>query len=76
MISAFSIRLIVDAGGAMNNARDSEKPILWFKYLSIADVPLVGGKNASLGEMCESFVPEALEFQMALLSRRQPIGIF
>ncbi|MEK7084615.1 MAG: PEP/pyruvate-binding domain-containing protein, partial [Patescibacteria group bacterium] len=27
------------------------KNILWFKDISIADVPLVGGKNASLGEM-------------------------
>jgi len=25
--------------------------ILWFKDLEIKDVPLVGGKNASLGEM-------------------------
>jgi len=25
--------------------------ILWFKDLTIEDVPLVGGKNASLGEM-------------------------
>src|SRR3989344_7356149 len=25
--------------------------ILWFKNLTIEDVPLVGGKNASLGEM-------------------------
>ena len=25
--------------------------ILWFKELGIEDVPLVGGKNASLGEM-------------------------
>ncbi|MBW3015637.1 phosphoenolpyruvate synthase [Candidatus Woesearchaeota archaeon] len=29
----------------------SDKFILWFKELSIDDVPLVGGKNASLGEM-------------------------
>jgi len=28
-----------------------EQNILWFKELSIKDVPLVGGKNASLGEM-------------------------
>lgn len=27
------------------------KNILWFKEISIGDVPLVGGKNASLGEM-------------------------
>jgi len=29
----------------------SKKFILWFKNISIKDVPLVGGKNASLGEM-------------------------
>jgi pyruvate,water dikinase len=30
-----------------------EKPkyIRWFNELSIDDIPLVGGKNASLGEM-------------------------
>ena len=28
-----------------------EKNILWFKEIGIKDVPLVGGKNASLGEM-------------------------
>lgn len=28
-----------------------QKFILWFKEISIKDVPLVGGKNASLGEM-------------------------
>ena len=25
--------------------------VIWFKDLTIEDVPLVGGKNASLGEM-------------------------
>lgn len=30
---------------------DSPKFIFWFKDISIKDVPLVGGKNASLGEM-------------------------
>lgn len=29
----------------------SEKDILWFKEIAIEDIPLVGGKNASLGEM-------------------------
>ncbi|MDO8752047.1 MAG: PEP/pyruvate-binding domain-containing protein, partial [Candidatus Wolfebacteria bacterium] len=28
--------------------------ILWFKELGIEDVPLVGGKNAALGEMYRS----------------------
>src|SRR5680860_600349 len=28
-----------------------KKYILWFKEIGIKDVPIVGGKNASLGEM-------------------------
>jgi len=32
----------------------SKKFILWFKKISHKDVPLVGGKNASLGEMYNS----------------------
>jgi len=30
-----------------------EKDILWFKDISITDIPLVGGKGASLGELFE-----------------------
>ena len=29
----------------------SKKIVLWFNELAIEDVPFVGGKNASLGEM-------------------------
>ena len=33
-------------------ARDNDKKfILWFNEIGLGDVPLVGGKNASLGEM-------------------------
>lgn len=31
--------------------------ILWFEHIGIEDVPLVGGKNAALGEMISSLVP-------------------
>ncbi len=31
--------------------------IKWFKDIRIEDVPLVGGKNAALGEMCAKLVP-------------------
>ncbi|HEY4518667.1 MAG TPA: PEP/pyruvate-binding domain-containing protein, partial [Candidatus Paceibacterota bacterium] len=34
-----------------------EKLVLWFDELEIADVPLVGGKNAALGEMYRTLVP-------------------
>jgi len=35
----------------MVNTQNKKKLILWFKETTINDVPLVGGKNASLGEM-------------------------
>jgi pyruvate,water dikinase len=35
----------------------SKSFILWFKELGIKDVPLVGGKNAALGEMYSNLVP-------------------
>jgi len=31
--------------------KKSQKNILWLKEINLKDVPLVGGKNASLGEM-------------------------
>ncbi len=34
--------------------------ILWFDQLGIEDVPLVGGKNASLGEMYRNLVPKGV----------------
>src|SRR3989344_1568566 len=34
-----------------------ERLVLWFDELEIADVPLVGGKNAALGEMYRTLVP-------------------
>jgi pyruvate, water dikinase len=34
--------------------------ILWFKDVGIADIPLVGGKNASLGEMIRQLLPKGV----------------
>ncbi|EKD78214.1 MAG: hypothetical protein ACD_41C00389G0006 [uncultured bacterium] len=34
--------------------------VLWFKELGIADVPLVGGKNASLGEMYQNLASKGV----------------
>src|SRR3989344_2384433 len=39
----------------MSNKEDSL--VLWFDELGISDVPLVGGKNAALGEMYRTLVP-------------------
>ncbi len=35
--------------------------IRWFSELSINDVPLVGGKNASLGEMYRELMPQGVK---------------
>jgi pyruvate,water dikinase len=34
--------------------------VLWFNQVGIADVPLVGGKNASLGEMIQQLLPQGV----------------
>ncbi len=34
--------------------------IRWFNELTIADIPLVGGKNASLGEMYRELIPQGI----------------
>ncbi|MCS7278524.1 MAG: phosphoenolpyruvate synthase [Thermodesulfobacteriaceae bacterium] len=39
---------------------DSKKFILWFDQISYKDVPLVGGKNASLGEMYSKLFPKGI----------------
>jgi pyruvate,water dikinase len=41
----------------MPAAEASKAMILWFEEIGIADVPLVGGKNASLGEMYRELAP-------------------
>lgn len=35
----------------MSINKKSQKNILWLEEISLKDVPLIGGKNASLGEM-------------------------
>ena len=43
-------------------AGDGKKEfILWFGEVGIEDVPLVGGKNASLGEMYQKLVSKGIK---------------
>ncbi|HJV34497.1 PEP/pyruvate-binding domain-containing protein, partial [Geomonas sp.] len=43
------------------NEKEHSRYVRWFKELSITDVPLVGGKNASLGEMYRELVPKGIK---------------
>ncbi|BAZ67254.1 phosphoenolpyruvate synthase [Fischerella sp. NIES-4106] len=38
--------------------------ILWFNEVGIGDIPLVGGKNASLGEMIQQLTPKGINVPM------------
>jgi len=35
--------------------------IKWFEEISIKDIPLVGGKNASRGEMFQRLTPQGIQ---------------
>ena len=37
-----------------------EKYVLWFDELELGDIPQVGGKNASLGEMRRNLTPKGV----------------
>jgi pyruvate,water dikinase len=45
--------------------REAGKPkphyIMWFSEIGIDDIPLVGGKNASLGEMYRELTPRGIK---------------
>ena len=43
-----------------NTHKDQKPLVAWFSDLSIDDVPLVGGKNASLGEMYRNLSPKGV----------------
>ncbi|MBN2422343.1 phosphoenolpyruvate synthase [Candidatus Woesearchaeota archaeon] len=44
----------------LNGLKKSEPSILWFDQLGIEDVAIVGGKNASLGEMYRTLTPKGV----------------
>lgn len=45
---------------SVNQSSSPTKYIRFFNEISISDVPLVGGKNASLGEMYQELVPQGV----------------
>jgi len=41
-------------------AAKAQAPVLWLDQVRLSDVPLVGGKNASLGEMIQQLSPQGI----------------
>jgi pyruvate,water dikinase len=50
----------VTLGGIKIMVSRSESFVLWFEEVGIADIPLVGGKNASLGEMIQQLTAKGV----------------
>jgi len=47
-------------GGSFSSLSKETSFILWFESVGIEDIPLVGGKNASLGEMIQQLSPKGV----------------
>jgi len=50
---------------------EKEKLVLWFEELGKGDVPLVGGKNANLGEMLQAGIPVPPGFAITAYSYKR-----
>ncbi len=46
--------------GTVNSEAKEKAFVLWFDEVGISDIPLVGGKNASLGEMIQQLTPQGV----------------
>jgi hypothetical protein len=57
------------------NLPTSHPFIKWFADITIEDVPLVGGKNASLGEMLRELASKGVKVPDGLPSPPRPSGI-
>lgn len=45
----------------------NQKYSKWFKDVSLKDIPLVGGKNASLGEMFQALTPQGIQIPQGFI---------
>lgn len=53
--------MVTVAKNTLSQSSSKERSlILWFNEVGITDIPVVGGKNASLGEMIQQLVPKGI----------------
>jgi pyruvate,water dikinase len=57
-ISQLVLRQATEGG---TNVKQDSRYIRWFEEIRIEDVPLVGGKNASLGEMYRELTDKGIK---------------
>ncbi|UCE95734.1 MAG: phosphoenolpyruvate synthase [Candidatus Bathyarchaeota archaeon] len=56
------------------SASREEELVLWFEELTKEDIPIVGGKNANLGEMIQAKIPVPLGFAVTAQAYRKFIN--
>ncbi len=52
--------MVATMGKRLVKPSKDQSLVLWFEEVGIVDVPLVGGKNASLGEMIQQLTPKGI----------------
>jgi len=52
--------MVTVAKNTLSHSSQERSLVLWFDEVGIADIPLVGGKNASLGEMIQQLKPKGV----------------
>src|SRR5579883_613597 len=52
--------MVTVAKNTLSHSAKERSLILWFNEVGISDIPLVGGKNASLGEMIQQLTPKGV----------------
>ncbi len=68
---------VVQSSHPMLSTIDRDKAlILWFEEIDIEDIPLVGGKNASLGEMIQQLVPQGIQVPLGFATTAQAYRLF
>jgi pyruvate, water dikinase len=52
--------MVIVSTNTLSQSSKERSLILWFDEVGINDIPLVGGKNASLGEMIQQLIPKGI----------------
>jgi pyruvate, water dikinase len=68
--------MVTIASNVLSQSSKEEAFILWFDEVCIKDIPLVGGKNASLGEMIQQLKPQGINVPLGFATTASAYKFF
>jgi pyruvate, water dikinase len=68
--------MVTIASNVLSQSSKEEAFILWFDEVGIKDIPLVGGKNASLGEMIQQLKPQGINVPLGFATTASAYKFF